>query len=132
LGQLFRRPETVPPVTFGTWCTDYPDPQDWLSVLFRSADRDTGSAFNTGFSDPAFDRLVDQADGERDETRRADLYQKAARMLSDRAVVAFLYTQQTFRLRKPRVRGIVDSPLDIEVASMTGTFDKIFIAKKGR
>ena len=126
--QLFRTGETVPQV-FGIaqWCADYPDQQDWLSLLFRSS---SGSSFrvDTGFADPEFDRLVDQADGERDQARRDDLYQRASRMLSERAVLAFINTGAILWLRKPWVRGVPDSALYWALGSAPGT-ERIYITK---
>ena len=132
LNQLYRKAETVPLFTFGGWCADYPDQQDWLSVVFRSAGRTEGVVFNSGFLDGQFDRIVDEADRGRDQARRDDLYRTASRMLSERAVVAFTNTVGRVTLTKPWVRGVVQSPLDIDLGAMTGTSDRIFIAKKGR
>ena len=33
---LTKDPATTPQVFFLGWCQDYPDPQDWLSLVFRS------------------------------------------------------------------------------------------------
>src|SRR5579864_6161542 len=45
-------------LTFGGWSADYPDPQDWLGLLFGCK-----APFNTlTFCDPAFDQLVARAD----------------------------------------------------------------------
>jgi len=130
LTQRFRKPETVPQVFFLAWCADYPDQQDWLSLLFHSSSQITGRAW-MGFADAEFDRLVTAADRERDQARRDDLYQTASRMLSARAVVAFLYNSQGLELRKPWVRGIVDSSLGWRLG-LTAGIEQVFVAKPGR
>src|SRR5439155_2869229 len=56
----------------GGWSTDYEDPSDWYNLLWASpADR---QQFNTGWQDPAYDRLVLAAAGERDPREREALY----------------------------------------------------------
>src|SRR5262249_9128200 len=34
---LVKDPATTPQVSFLGWCQDYPDPQDWLTLVFHSA-----------------------------------------------------------------------------------------------
>jgi oligopeptide transport system substrate-binding protein len=129
LGQLYRKEETIPYTTNIGWCLDYPDPQESTSVVFRSG---SGVQFrNTGYSDAAFDRLVDEADRSQDQARRDELYRSAARLLTERAVVVVLNSGRSISLRKPWVRGVTDSPLDYELSSIAG-MEKIYIAKRGR
>ena len=55
------------------WCADYPDPQNWLSVYWKTG------AFGEriGYSNPDLDALVDKADVELDPAKRMELYQQA-------------------------------------------------------
>ncbi|MBG0787645.1 MAG: hypothetical protein H0S79_21360, partial [Anaerolineaceae bacterium] len=63
-------------VLFG-WCADYPDPQNFLEVLFHSE-----SEFNfTEYTNPEFDALVDEAATTLDTAERIALYQQAEQML---------------------------------------------------
>src|SRR5581483_9938674 len=55
------------------WGADYPDPQNFLSQQRR-----TGVGNNNGnYSNPEFDKLVDQADVEPNLDKRYPLYQQA-------------------------------------------------------
>ena len=55
------------------WCADYPDPQNFLDVLYHSQ-----STQNLGgFSDPEIDTLLEAARGESDVQARLVLYQEA-------------------------------------------------------
>ncbi len=65
--------ETAPLAFILGWCADYPDPQNWLSVYWKTG------AFGEriGYSNPEFDALVDQADKELDPAKRMELYQQA-------------------------------------------------------
>jgi ABC-type transport system substrate-binding protein len=62
------------------WCADYPDPQNFLDVLFHS-----GSYFNlTGLKDAELDRMLEQARTEVDPAARLALYQEAEAVLLER------------------------------------------------
>ncbi|MDQ5854417.1 MAG: peptide ABC transporter substrate-binding protein [Chloroflexota bacterium] len=109
-GSLFESPATLPQLTMGDWCADYPDPQNWLSVAFR-----TGGvvAATIGWSNPKFDELTAEADKLRiDDPRRAQLYQEAQRLLVEEAPVAFFVDTNMHRLVKPWVKGLNATPLD--------------------
>ncbi len=85
--------------TFG-WIADYPDPQDFLDILFR-----TGVDYNTGdYTNPAFDSLLDQAAVEADEATRFGLYQQAEQMLVDDAACVPLWFSTSYILIKPYVK----------------------------
>jgi oligopeptide transport system substrate-binding protein len=109
----------VKPVTFGAlvenlnpsanpmsiweigWIADYPDPQDWLSIQFR-----TGAFFNAGnMSDSAFDKLVDAADGEHNPAKRMQEYNQAEQIvINDVGWIPFQQAKAAWRVR-PYVRG---------------------------
>jgi hypothetical protein len=56
---------------FGGWEADYPDPQDWIDILFHSeSPRNDGN-----YSNSEVDRLVEQARTEQDMVLRTQLYQ---------------------------------------------------------
>jgi oligopeptide transport system substrate-binding protein len=94
-------------MTLYGWCADYPDPQNFLDVLFRA-----GSEFNTaGYSNPEFDRLVDQAGVEIDPGERLALYQQAeALLLEDYGIIPLLHSVSDV-LVKPRLNGYVLAPI---------------------
>ena len=82
------------------WIADYPDPQNFLDVLFH-----TGAAYNTGnYSNPNVDALLDQAAIEPNETTRFTLYQRAEQMLVDEAACLPLWFGKTYLLVKPYVK----------------------------
>lgn len=126
--QLFRRAETTPQL-FGIngWCADYPDQQDWLSVVFAS-DSSFVAVRYTGYKSEEFDRLVKQADRESDPKRRDELYLKASRLLSGDAPVAWLVYPARKYLKKPWVQGIVDTALDLFPGFFRMT--EIYVTKK--
>ena len=97
-------------VLVGGWSADYPDPENWLPQ-FR-----TGSALNPGrFSDPTFDRLIDSAALDLDQSRRLAAYQQAQRVLIDQAAIAPLAYGRRNILVQPWVRNLVTSSMDAEV-----------------
>ena len=82
------------------WIADYPDPQNFLDVLFH-----TGAEYNTGnYSNAQVDALLDQAGVEPDETTRFDLYQQAEQILVDEATCLPLWFGKTYLLVKPYVK----------------------------
>ena len=69
------------------WQADYPDPQDFLSLLFMS-----GAPYNTqSASVPAADALMRQADALPDMSQRVPLYNQAEQMLIDNVAVCPLF-----------------------------------------
>jgi oligopeptide transport system substrate-binding protein len=99
---------TAPQVYRLGWCADYPDPQNWLSVYWKTG------AFGEriGYSNAEFDALVDQADVELDPVKRADLYQQAQDVLVAGIPVAFMYNTINTYMVKPWVKGILTTPQD--------------------
>jgi ABC-type transport system substrate-binding protein len=87
------------------WSADYLDPQDYYSILLR-----TGSAEDhTGYSNPKYDALCDQADVLQDFNQRNALYRQAARIAADEVPLIPLYYEKDIELIKPRVQNIDDS-----------------------
>jgi oligopeptide transport system substrate-binding protein len=94
-------------LTLRGWCADYPDPQNFLDVLFRS-----GSEFNTsGYTNPAYDDLEDRAGVEIDPAVRLALYQQAEALLLDDYGIAPLQHGVSDVLVKPRLQGFVLAPI---------------------
>jgi oligopeptide transport system substrate-binding protein len=90
------------------WCADYPDPQNWLSVYWKTG------AFGEriGYSDPAVDAKLVEADKELDPTKRMSLYADAQRMITDSVPAAFFYNNVNTYLVKPYVKNITTTPMD--------------------
>jgi ABC-type oligopeptide transport system substrate-binding subunit len=127
--QLFSKPETVPHI-WGIvgFCADYPDQHDFLTAIFHSSNKEGWRSF-AGFADPEFDRLVEQADAERDPSRRDELYRRASRMLSDKAVLLIVSTGGSVSLRKPWVKGITSGAFNVYPGGTAA--EQVFVTKKG-
>ncbi len=89
------------------WIADYPDPQDFLDVLFG-----TGAQYNTGgYSNPTLDALLKSASTQADVTTRLKMYDDAETMIVADAAVLPLYFGRSYVLVKPYVKNYVLSPL---------------------
>jgi len=106
---LQKDPNTYPLMSRGGWCADYPDPQNWLSVYWRS---DTTFAQRQGYANTQFDDLTRQADVETDPAKRADLYAQAQQILLNDIPAAFGYNTLNNYLVKPWVKGYMTTPQD--------------------
>ncbi|HCV27037.1 MAG TPA: peptide ABC transporter substrate-binding protein [Dehalococcoidia bacterium] len=97
---------------FGGWEADYPDPQDWLDILFHSeSPRNDGN-----YSNPEVDRLVEQARTEQDVVLRTQLYQEAEQMIvDDVAWLPIWWDTQGLALIKERVNDYNFLPMTIEI-----------------
>ena len=92
------------------WIADYPDPENFLTVLFHS--RNVGAAGNTSrYRSPDLDRLFDQADAMPAGLPRIKLYQSAEQRLLDDGAWITLYHYASRALIRPSVKGLERSPL---------------------
>ena len=84
---------TAPQMFILGWCADYPDPQNWLSVYWKTG------AFGEriGYSNPDLDALLVQADTELDPAKRAELYAAGADH-ADRRRAGGLHVEQREQL----------------------------------
>ena len=86
---------------YSGWIADYPNPQDFLDVLFR-----TGADFNSGgYSNKTVDSLLDQAAAATDANASFALYQQAQRLILGDAAVLPLFFGQEYILVKPYITG---------------------------
>jgi len=106
---LQKDPNTFPLLSRGGWCADYPDPQNWLSVYWRS---DTTFASRPGYANAEFDALVNEADTTVDPAKRAELYKQAQQILLNDIPAAFGYNTLNNYLVKPWVQGYLTTPQD--------------------
>jgi peptide/nickel transport system substrate-binding protein/oligopeptide transport system substrate-binding protein len=92
------------------WIADYPDPENFLTVLFHS--RNIGAAGNTSrYRNPELDRLFDQADAMPAGPARTKLYQTAEQRLLDDGAWITLYHYASRALIRPAVKDLERSPL---------------------
>lgn len=85
------------------WIADYPDPQNFLDLLFHST-----SAYNhNAYSNPELDALVEEARVEQDHDKRMALYRQAEELLVNDAPWIPIYHSGGYYLVKPYVKGLV-------------------------
>lgn len=91
------------------WCADYPDPQNFLDVLYHS-----GSAQNPGgFSDPEIDSLLEAARGESDVETRLAMYQEVERRIVAQAPAIFTSHGISAVLINPELQGYELTPIGV-------------------
>ncbi len=90
------------------WQADYPDPQDFLDILFH-----TDSALNHGaYSNPELDAILERARTQQDPLERISEYRRAEEMIvEDGAWVPLWYTGERHLLLKPHVDGYRVTPM---------------------
>ena len=118
---LTKDVKTAPQTFILGWCADYPDPQNWLSVYWKS---NTTFASRIGFKDAKFDQLVDQADVELDQTKRMDLYSQAQKELIGATPGVMAWNSVNSYLVKPTVKGLIQTAQD---SDWPGSIDPLTI-----
>lgn len=94
-------------MVIGGWCADYPDPENFLDILFHS-----DSEFNySSYTNPDVDALLEEARSELDPERRLALYQQIESMLLEDVAAIPLDHGVSDVLVNPRVRGFVLAPM---------------------
>lgn len=105
------RRQTVP-FSLSSWPQDYPDPGNFLDMLFRGDRLTEEHCKNLAFyTSPALDALLEHAARETDPRRRLRFYQQAEDLVVDDAPWVFLYHPIDHRLRQPWVRGFQMHPI---------------------
>lgn len=95
-----RRQPTQWQVMRLSWVGDYNDASNFLEILATD-----GAVNDTGFADPEYERLLDEAAAEIDPARRAALLEAAERIVLDQYPVLPLYFTVSKHLVKPWVHG---------------------------
>lgn len=92
------------------WQADYPDPQDFLDILFH-----TESETNHGaYSNAEVDAILEEARVERDGNRRVELYNNAEQMIIDDAPwVPLWYEGESHVLIKPYIKDYRLLPMSV-------------------
>lgn len=106
---LLKDPSTTPQMFYLGWCADYPDPQNFLSLVFQTGGISAG---RIGYSNAEFDRLTQEADKELDETKRFALYKQAQDLLIDDQPVTFVSNDGGRVLQQPWITGVNRTPID--------------------
>jgi ABC-type transport system substrate-binding protein len=97
-----------------TWCADYPDPENFLEVMFFST-----SEFNsTSYANAQVDEWLAAARAEPDPAVRQSLFHQAeTKILADVAAIPWLHPTYE-RLVKPHVKGFVLAPMGAPVVHL--------------
>jgi oligopeptide transport system substrate-binding protein len=91
------------------WCADYPDPQNWLSVYWK-----TGAfAARIGYSNPAADALMTKGDTTLDPALRMQYYAEAQRMIIGDVPAVMMWNSVHTYMVKPWVVGFQVTPDDL-------------------
>jgi oligopeptide transport system substrate-binding protein len=87
------------------WIGDYMDPFSFLN-LFYTAEGDNG----TGWWDPKYAAMLDEANRTLDPQKRYEMLAKAEAMILEAQPVIPLYTPATNWMKKPYVKGMYPNP----------------------
>jgi oligopeptide transport system substrate-binding protein len=98
-----RMSNQVPPLWYGGWMADYPDPDNFMRVSSCWTD--------TGWQNAAYDRLVEDARRTVDQETRLDLYRQADQILVEEAPIVPLTHGSIHLLVKPYVTQFPISPI---------------------
>jgi ABC-type transport system substrate-binding protein len=110
---------------FSAWQQDYPDPQDYCTLLLRS-----GEALNTGlWRNRQYDDLVDRADVVLNPARRAALYIRAQHLALSQGAFITIYNALSYELIKPHVHGLVTSEAYFDAEAKDLNWAKVSISK---
>jgi oligopeptide transport system substrate-binding protein len=101
--------KTAPQAYILGWCADYPDPQNWLSILWKTGGIEAG---RIGYTSADVDKIITQADTSTDPTKRMDLYAQAQKRVTDDVPVAYMWNNVNVYLVKPAIKGLVQTPQD--------------------
>jgi oligopeptide transport system substrate-binding protein len=93
-------------IAWDGWAMDYDDPMTFLELL----DSHAGSQNHSHYASPRYDALLDQADHERDLTRRAQILAQAEAIAVADVAVAPIITDAARYLVNPDITGWVDNP----------------------
>jgi ABC-type transport system substrate-binding protein len=91
------------------WCADYPDPQNFLDVLYHSE----ATQNLAGYQNREVDKLLESARVERDVATRLALYAQIEGQIVADAPVVWTSHGVTAVLVKPRVQNYVLTPLGV-------------------
>tara|TARA_B100001167_G_C16772957_1_gene308661 strand:+ start:191 stop:1780 length:1590 start_codon:yes stop_codon:yes gene_type:complete len=90
------------------WEADYPDPQDFLDILFHTESENNNGAY----SNVQVDSILEAARVEVDVVKRMDLYRQAEEsIVADAAWLPLWFAGERHLLIKPYVKGYVITPM---------------------
>lgn len=93
------------------WIADYPDPQNFLEVLFHTDSKDN----HVGYSNQEVDAALDLAAVERDTATRMAMYQDIEKTILEDWVFVPTVWSRDYVLVKPYVKGYFVAPMGIHI-----------------
>jgi len=116
---LTKDVNTNPQMYILGWCADYPDPQNWLSVYWKTG------AFGerAGFGNAELDAMLNAADRELDPAKRMQLYAEAQTFLTSLSPVAWFWNNVNTYMVKPYVKNLTTTPMDSGWAGIYSALD---------
>jgi oligopeptide transport system substrate-binding protein len=128
LTAMRKDPETYPQACIfcSNWFQDYPDPQNWLSVLYTC---NSIAAQRISYCNPKFDELTAQADRELDPAKREQLYEQASQILNEDLPLPYMYNLANVFLVKPEVTGYKTTPADVQWPGQWGSMLTVDITR---
>ena len=92
------------------WIADYPDPENFLDILFHGDSKNN----HTGFNNAEVNELLERARVEQQEDVRYDLYRQAEELIVQEAPwIPLWYSGEQYVLIKPHVHDYILAPLII-------------------
>jgi oligopeptide transport system substrate-binding protein len=91
------------------WCADYPDPENFLDLLFYSTSQQNLFSYNN----PLVDELLEQARIEPDVTVRLEKYAQIEQLIVADAPAVFVSHSLSAELVKPYIKNYVWTPIGV-------------------
>ena len=90
------------------WAADYPDPQNFIDVLFHGS----STLNHTGYRNTQVDQIIEKARTEPDFSIRSSLYKEAEQVIvNDSPWIPLWYSGESYVLIKPYIEGYRMTPL---------------------
>lgn len=103
------------------WLQDFPDPSNFLDVLFNTASITPTASQNRAFySNPKVDKLLNEALTEPNRTERLQMYQEAEKIIVDNAPWVFLHHTERYVVHQPWITGYTIHPMWTERYEFVG------------
>jgi oligopeptide transport system substrate-binding protein len=126
-GQIVTHPldDTHTQLVVDSWIQDYPDPQDYCTVLLRS-----GQPYAVGgWQNATYDRLVDRGEVILDPRKRAQLYIQAQHLAIRQGAFITIDQALSYELIKPYVHGLVTTEAYFDAVANDLDWSKVSISK---
>jgi len=94
------------------WLQDFPDPSNFLDILFNGQNiTDTSSNNRAFYNNPQVNALLDAAGIETDQPKRLAMYQQAEKIIVDDAPWIFILHTERYMVHQPWIKGFQLHPM---------------------